>query len=142
MTYKEHLADPRWQRKRLQILERDNWTCKLCGDTKTQLHVHHKKYTGWKAWEAIDEDLVTICKVCHTITEFKHENIPIEKIIKHKLGTCFIVACVIKSNGNIIDVYYYDSKRNKAEYQYMFDIKFAEDVFLKILSNKKILKNA
>jgi hypothetical protein len=68
MTYKEQLESPLWQKKRLKIFERDNFTCVLCDDKSTQLHVHHKKYTG-KAWNAPDEDLATLCKECHFIIE-------------------------------------------------------------------------
>ena len=66
MTYAEKLKDPRWQRKRLEILQRDNWTCKNCGATDTTLHVHHLSYTAHaEPWEAADENLVTVCAECH-----------------------------------------------------------------------------
>lgn len=64
MTYKEQLANPKWQKRRLKILERDKFSCKICKDTETELHVHHKRYTG-KAWQASDDDLETLCKHCH-----------------------------------------------------------------------------
>lgn len=32
--YKEKLKDPRWQKKRLQIFERDDWCCQKCGDER------------------------------------------------------------------------------------------------------------
>lgn len=67
MTYAEKLKDPRWQKKRLKILERDEWTCQLCGDDKTTLNVHHKKYTG-EPYEAKDDDLITFCERCHEVT--------------------------------------------------------------------------
>jgi hypothetical protein len=67
MKYKEQLQHPKWQKKRLTILNRDKFTCQICGDKETQLHVHHKEYSG-KAWEAKDEDLTTICKHCHKLT--------------------------------------------------------------------------
>lgn len=65
MTYEEQLADPRWQKKRLKVLERDKWTCTKCGDKKTQLEVHHRKYKGKKAWNTPLRDLKTHCSVCH-----------------------------------------------------------------------------
>ena len=40
-SYKKLLKDPRWQKKRLKVLERAGWACEECGDTKTELHVHH-----------------------------------------------------------------------------------------------------
>jgi hypothetical protein len=70
MTYKEQLAHPLWQKKRLQILERDNFTCKVCLDTETQLHIHHKEYKKYKkAWEYPDDNFISLCKDCHKITE-------------------------------------------------------------------------
>lgn len=66
MNYSEKLRDPRWQKKRLKILERDEFKCCLCGDDKTELQVHHLKYNG-EPWEAKDEDLETLCKHCHAV---------------------------------------------------------------------------
>lgn len=68
MTYKEQLTDPRWQKKRLQILERDKWTCQICLDTEDQLQVHHKNYDKtYKtlAWEYPDHNYQTLCNICH-----------------------------------------------------------------------------
>lgn len=66
-TYAEKLKDPRWQRLRLQILERDEWTCQWCGDTKTTLHVHHEAYEGADPWDTDKELLTTVCADCHSI---------------------------------------------------------------------------
>ncbi len=68
MNYSEKLRDPRWQKKRLEILKRDKFSCTLCRDKETTLHVHHKKYTG-NPWDAPNEDLVTHCEHCHSFTE-------------------------------------------------------------------------
>ena len=66
-TYIKLLQHPKWQRKRLEILSRDNFTCQTCDDTETMLHCHHKKYTyGNAPWECSDEDLITLCSNCHT----------------------------------------------------------------------------
>jgi len=66
MTYAEKLKDPRWQRKRLEILERDDWACQWCGDNTSELHVHHLIY-HWDSepWEYQDEELITLCSSCH-----------------------------------------------------------------------------
>lgn len=64
-TYSDKLKDPRWQKKRLSILERDEWTCQSCYNDQITLHVHHKKYSGSNPWECDDEDLITLCEVCH-----------------------------------------------------------------------------
>lgn len=65
-TYSELLKDPRWQKKRLQIMERDGFACKLCGNKEKTLHVHHLAYTK-KPWDADDKELVTLCESCHTL---------------------------------------------------------------------------
>lgn len=66
MTYAEKLKDPRWQKKRLEILERDNWKCMLCGDKDSTLHVHHLfYYNGQEPWDYDNEALITLCEDCH-----------------------------------------------------------------------------
>lgn len=65
-SYSEKLKDPRWQKKRLLIFERDKWTCRCCGDNKTTLNVHHLTYAG-EPWECPDENLTTLCEDCHAI---------------------------------------------------------------------------
>lgn len=67
-TYSEKLKDPRWQKKRLEVMSRDEFKCRLCWDDKTTLHVHHTKYNG-EPWEADSDCLVTLCEHCHFIIE-------------------------------------------------------------------------
>ena len=70
MTYSEKLKDPRWQKKRLRILERDNWTCRRCLSADKTLHVHHRYYIkGANPWEYHDEVLRTLCEDCHLTEE-------------------------------------------------------------------------
>lgn len=70
MTYREKLLDPRWQKKRLFVLERDNWTCQACQSTTKTLNVHHKFYEGYKdPWDYDDNVLVTLCQECHASEE-------------------------------------------------------------------------
>jgi len=65
--YKKLLLDPRWQKKRLQILERDGWACRCCGDKAKTLHVHHVHYhpNAEGPWDYADTSLVTLCCDCH-----------------------------------------------------------------------------
>jgi Zn finger protein HypA/HybF involved in hydrogenase expression len=74
-TYFEKLKDPRWQKKRLEILERDNWTCKECGSKDKTLHIHHGFYTGGcDPWEYVSSTLHTVCEDCHEQYEsIKHD---------------------------------------------------------------------
>lgn len=65
-SYSEKLKDPRWQKRRLEIFNRDNFTCRRCGDTKSTLHVHHKYYeNGMEPWDYPEESLITFCEDCH-----------------------------------------------------------------------------
>lgn len=69
MNYSEKLKDPRWQKKRLKILERDKFTCTSCTDKENQLHVHHIKYIfGNEIWDYDDKLLITLCADCHDLT--------------------------------------------------------------------------
>jgi 5-methylcytosine-specific restriction endonuclease McrA len=65
-SYGLKLKDPRWQKKRLHILERDHWTCQDCLDTESTLEVHHTEYLpNTEPWDYPDELLVTLCEKCH-----------------------------------------------------------------------------
>lgn len=85
-TYTEKLKDPRWQKKRLQIMSRDKFTCKLCKDTETTLNVHHKNYiNNLDPWKYTDKDLITICDHCHReISQNEFKNIPFDQISIYK----------------------------------------------------------
>jgi hypothetical protein len=65
-TYWELLRHPNWQRKRLEIMERANFTCELCGAKEDTLSVHHTYYEkGVKPWEYPSESLQCLCESCH-----------------------------------------------------------------------------
>lgn len=70
LSYYEQLKDPRWQRLRLVVLNRDGWKCCDCGDGTTELHVHHLAYNkGCLAWEYDVGMLKTLCATCHAQAE-------------------------------------------------------------------------
>lgn len=71
------IKDPRWQKKRLEILQRDNFTCQNCSDTETTLHVHHRKYLpDVKYWDYPEKLLVTLCEGCHeNETEYMNQSL-------------------------------------------------------------------
>lgn len=77
MNYSDQLRDSRWRTKRLEILERDDYTCRGCQTTKN-LQVHHTIYfKGKMAWEYENHLLIALCDSCHQnieedITEIKH----------------------------------------------------------------------
>ena len=71
MAYKDLLKHPNWQRKRLEILQRDGFKCRNCNDPDSTLHVHHFTYeSNRKPWEYPNENFITLCFKCHEREEF------------------------------------------------------------------------
>jgi hypothetical protein len=71
MSYLQLLRNPKWQRKRLEIFQRDNWNCQRCGDSNSNLQVHHRYYNlSFKPWEYPNDALITYCELCHYKVEF------------------------------------------------------------------------
>lgn len=68
LTYSEKLRDPRWQKKRLEVMQRDGFKCQICGSIDIELHVHHKSYKD-NPWESDASELITYCKECHWFVE-------------------------------------------------------------------------
>ncbi|MFH2030299.1 MAG: hypothetical protein ABIJ40_06675 [Bacteroidota bacterium] len=75
--YTNLFKDVRWQKKRLEVLDANNWECENCGDKEKTLNVHHRYYTkGKKPWEYENEELICLCENCHSdyhvvLDEFK-----------------------------------------------------------------------
>lgn len=58
-----------WEDTARRIRQRDNYECKRCGATDTELHVHHIVYLSHHGTNQ-QNNLVTLCKKCH---EAEHE---------------------------------------------------------------------
>ena len=68
--YMERLRDPRWQKMRLEILDRAGWRCEDCGTGSVNLQIHHGFYErGLQAWEYPGEALYCLCDHCHEKAE-------------------------------------------------------------------------
>lgn len=70
--------DPRWQRKRLEIMQRADFACEWCGASDRTLHVHHGYYAKEayrQPWKYPDDTLYCFCADgCHpTAEELKQE---------------------------------------------------------------------
>ena len=62
LDYKNQI---RFSGNKYKVLERDNYTCQICGNT-TQLVVHHKDDSGQSDNPNNDMDnLITLCRRCH-----------------------------------------------------------------------------
>ena len=74
--YSEHLERSEWKLKRLEILERDCFTCLRCKRSGVKLNVHHTEYlSGKKPWEYPDSMLVTLCYSCHSDHHLEKETV-------------------------------------------------------------------
>ncbi len=66
--YSERLRDPRWQKKRLEIMQRDEFTCQKCMDSESTMNVHHCFYeTNAQPWDYPNDSLITLCEECHLL---------------------------------------------------------------------------
>lgn len=64
--YAEKLKDPRWQKKRLEVLNESEWTCSSCRSTDRTLHVHHRVYwPGIDPWDYPYPYYEVLCEDCH-----------------------------------------------------------------------------
>lgn len=69
-------------------MKRDKFTCRKCGDTETQLHVHHIEYSeSGNPWDVQNNKLITVCEDCHKEIEKvikEHPDVPFNKIKIYK----------------------------------------------------------
>ena len=67
-NYYELLKSPKWQKRRLEILQQHNFACSKCKSEENFLNVHHKIYVkGRKPWEYSDHELTVLCEGCHEL---------------------------------------------------------------------------
>ena len=65
-NYAKDRLNPRWQKKRLEIMKLDDFECIECGSGSKTLNVHHSYYiSGRKPWQYPDWSLKTFCQECH-----------------------------------------------------------------------------
>jgi hypothetical protein len=101
-TYQDKLKDPRWQKKRLEIFERDSWKCTQCGSSTKTLMVHHLEYrNSCEPWDYPNECLSTYCEDCHKID---HKLIPKFKIsnILVRCPVCLYEYCHIVKQERVL----------------------------------------
>ncbi len=78
-NYHDEMRDPRWQRKRLQILSDADFTCEECRNQEKELNVHHSAYLrGIPAWQHPDSLLHCLCRDCHKQRQEVEESLKLE----------------------------------------------------------------
>jgi hypothetical protein len=104
MTYKEKLLDPRWQKKRLEVLNRDNFRCQHCHHTDKTLHVHHLCYRDdFEPWEYSEEYLLTLCVDCHEKegVDKKADDVLIKELFSIRFKDSFTRKCLIEGMDSL-----------------------------------------
>ena len=92
--YSEKFKDPRWQKRRLQVLERDEWMCQICFDNESTLNVHHRYYyKNTNPWDYPLSALSTLCEECHQIETEKRPFL--EKSLLHELKKRFFATDLV-----------------------------------------------
>lgn len=104
LAYQEKLKDPRWQRKRSEILRANHFRCEDCKRTEKTLEIHHCYYIkGFEPWEYGVELLMCLCSDCHEHRQ-KREQFILCNVAKSlrcftaeelETGTCDIVEYMI-----------------------------------------------
>jgi len=65
-AYWQKLKDPRWQKLRLEAMQKADFKCEICRDDESSLNVHHKEYfKGHEPWEYDVNQLSVLCEPCH-----------------------------------------------------------------------------
>jgi 5-methylcytosine-specific restriction endonuclease McrA len=75
-AYRQRLANPKWQKLRLEIMQAADFKCEDCGCRDTELQVHHCAYiSGKMPWEYDSSLLMCVCDRCHVARQSKEDAI-------------------------------------------------------------------
>jgi len=103
--YSDKLKSPKWQKKRLEIFQRDSFTCERCKSTEKTLNVHHTAYiANCEPWDYPNFYYMTLCDDCHQEEHDQRESL--EKQLMETLRSCHVFSTEI---NQIIDIIVYVS---------------------------------
>jgi len=67
MKYSDQIKHPKWQKKRLEVLNLKGFKCEVCENEDKTLHVHHRFYLkNRNAWEYDNDVFQVLCEDCHS----------------------------------------------------------------------------
>lgn len=106
-AYWEKLKHPKWQKRRLELLERHGFACDRCESEEKTLHVHHGEYVkGREPWEYPDASMHVLCEDCHAEVE---ETMALTRNILGQLDApdldrvCgYAMGMLVNSSGNLV----------------------------------------
>ena len=65
-SYRSQYLDPRWQKKRLKVMESTGFKCENCQSETNTLNVHHKQYIPNRdIWDYRLNQFLVLCEGCH-----------------------------------------------------------------------------
>ena len=95
--FQEQIKHPKWQKRRLEIMQRDGFACQICGDEETTLHVHHLRYVPNRAyWDYEDWELITLCESCHKNEHSTDDLLECIERLKRRGITLFEILCLLE----------------------------------------------
>ena len=138
--YQTKLRDPRWQRRRLEKMQEADWQCEICGDDKSELHVHHREYwPDFEPWDYPLEQLRCLCRDCHTLSHMPQDK------IKTYAESIALLPLVETLQNSVFDVYELMDKEQywaaDAEREPVISRQIRDDVF-RIWIDLKQIKSA
>lgn len=75
-NYTDKLKNPKWQKKRLEVLNLHGFKCEKCGCEDKELHVHHRFYIkGREVWQYDNDVFQVLCCDCHEKEHLKVKEI-------------------------------------------------------------------
>ncbi len=73
LTYQDYLNTAHWKALRIQVAERDKYTCQRCnGIFKNYFHIHHNTYK--RLGKEKLSDLTFYCNKCHSVIHNDRKN--------------------------------------------------------------------
>lgn len=82
-NYSDKLKNPKWQKKRLEVLNLHGFKCEKCGCEDKELHVHHRFYIkGREVWQYDNDVFQVLCCDCHEKEHSKEkESVSIVEVV-------------------------------------------------------------
>lgn len=132
-TFWEKYKDPRWQRKRLVVMENANFCCEGCGSDSKTLNVHHKLYRrGHDPWDYSDSELMCLCEACHQSWHWVKENFNVSlqymDFAAYREVVGYAIGVSLRSANAEVEVYFKseEGKRGAARALNISDEKISE----------------
>lgn len=101
--YSEYLLTNHWKAKRIEVAQRENYICEMCGcKVDVGFHIHHKTYKN--LGNERSKDLMFLCEKCHTELHIslraKKNNIKKKKDNRKACNNCYFSQIMLFKSKN------------------------------------------